>query len=373
MKILLIPDSFKGSASSKEIIEALERGFKSLNEEVTLFSIIASDGGEGFLDAVDHQLSIETVWHDSLDPIGRPIEMCYLFDPLTRTAYIELAKSSGLDCLDQFEQNPMTTTTVGTGMQIRHAVNKGANKVYIGLGGSATNDGGIGLASVLGYSFLDASNSPILPIGKQLNTIDRIEGSFAFDQVEIIGINDVDNPLYGERGAAFVYAKQKGASDREIHELDKGLRNLAAVVDKNPMLSHSDFEGAGAAGGVGYGLRTFCNAKMISGTDFLFELTKLESFLRDEKIEVIITGEGKLDDQTMNGKLIQGLLKFKKRSMIKVVAICGQLELDETTYRKLGLDHAIVIGDGNTSIEDRIANALKYIEETPKTILSKLI
>lgn len=372
MRILLIPDSFKGSASSKEIIEALERGFNKLDEKVSIYSIVASDGGEGFLDTIDHQLNLETVWHDSLDPIGRPIETYYLLDRANGIAYIELAKASGLERLEELEQNPMTTTTIGTGMQIRHAINKGATNIYIGLGGSATNDGGIGLASVLGHTFKDQNNAPVLPIGRHLNTIEAIEGSYAFDNVRIIGVNDVDNPLFGPSGAAHTYARQKGANEEEIQLLDEGLKNLASVVDRSSNLVHDNFEGAGAAGGVGYGLRTFCNAELISGTDFLFKLTNLRSFVDDEKIDVVITGEGKIDEQTMRGKLIRGVLELKKSSDIKVVAVCGQLGLSESSYKHFGLDHVVTIGDKSSTVQERIDNALKFIEQTPTKILSFL-
>ena len=368
MNILLIPDSFKGSATSMEVIDALTRGFQTLDQNVNLFSVVASDGGEGFLDSIDHQLEVETIWHDSLDPIGRPIETTYLFDRSNNTAYIELAKASGLDCLSRPEQNPMTTTTIGTGMQILHAINKGAKTIYVGLGGSATNDGGIGLASVLGYRFLDENGTPILPIGKQLSSVRNIEGAFTYEKIKIKAINDVANPLYGPHGAAHTYAEQKGANSEEIKILDQGLVNLASVVEKYDQLEHHDFSGAGAAGGVGYGLKVFCNAEFISGTDFLFDLAKVEMLLSEEKIDVIITGEGRIDSQTMQGKLIQGILDLAKPKQIKVVAICGQLNLSTETYKDFGLHYATTIAKPGTSPEESIKNALQYIEEVPRRI-----
>ena len=373
MKILLIPDSFKGSASSKEVIDALIKGFEKLNENVSLYSIAASDGGEGFLEAIENQLSIETIWHDSLDPIGRPIETYYLFDRENRIAFIELANTSGLGLLTKLEQNPMNTTTVGTGMQIYHAVNEGAIKIYVGLGGSATNDGGIGLASVLGYKLLDEAGSPVLPIGANLKRIHDIQGSFSFDHIQIIGVNDVANPLYGENGAAYTYAEQKGASLEEIRLLDQGLRSLASVVEQQSDLIHMDFKGAGAAGGTGYGLKVFCNADFISGTDFLFELTSLESLIRNEGIDVIITGEGRIDNQTMQGKLIQGILDIAKSSSTKVVAICGQLNLSEAEYKKFGFDYATTISDAGTPVKESIENASFYLEQIPAKIYPKLV
>ncbi len=372
MKILLIPDSFKGSASSKEVIDALKNGFNRLDAEVSLHAVVASDGGEGFLDAIENQFSVETIWHDSLDPIGRPIETYYLLDQENRTAYIELAKAAGLDLLTLSEQNPMMTTTAGTGMQILHAVNKGALKIFVGLGGSATNDGGIGLATVLGYQFLDSAGSPILPIGGRLGHIEEIQGSFEYEHLQIIGVNDVVNPLFGKNGAAYTYARQKGASDKEIEILDQGLRNLASVVEKHSDLNHVDFKGAGAAGGVGYGLKTFCNADLISGTDFLFRMTSLKSFIESQKIDVIITGEGRIDEQTLQGKLIQGILELTKDTGIKVVAICGQLDISEGDYKKVGLHYVTTIADENTPIKLSMEKALYYIEQLPAKLYSVL-
>ena len=180
------------------------------------------------------------------------------------------------------------------------------------------------------------------------------------------------NPLYGEKGASFTYAEQKGAGPEEIELLDQGLRNLASVVERQGQLNHIDFKGAGAAGGTGYGLKVFCQADFISGTDFLFQMTSLESLIKKEGIDVIITGEGRIDEQTLQGKLIQGILELAKDSHTKVVAICGQLNLSEAEYKRAGLHYATAITDEQTSIEESMENALQYIEQIPAKIISHL-
>ncbi|MBT8271870.1 MAG: glycerate kinase [Bacteroidia bacterium] len=368
---MIIPDSFKDSISSEEIIEALSRGIHAIDEKIKIVGIPASDGGEGFLNAVKNQVSTETIYHDALDPIGRPVEVEYLLNSSGESAYIELAMASGLECLDSSERNPMFTTTVGTGLQILHAINKGARKVFIGLGGSATNDGGIGLAGALGYSFQDATGETLLPVGMNLERIESISGEFDFPHVQIIGVADVTNPLIGKTGAAFIYAPQKGASESEVNALDSGLLNLSNKAREQLGSDFSGRPGAGAAGGAGYGLMTFLNAQLVTGMDFFFELSQLERVIEEIGVDLIITGEGKLDNQSLNGKLISGLKSFAKKHDIPIMAICGQLGLTEPQYLEFGIDYVTEIAGPEVDVEDRIKNASRLIENIASVILSK--
>ncbi|MBT8254823.1 MAG: glycerate kinase [Flavobacteriaceae bacterium] len=369
MTILAIPDSFKDSISSKEIISALRRGFKNLDPSIELIGCVGSDGGEGFLEAINFQVSAERIYHESLDPIGRSIEVEYLLDRSNRTAYIELAQAAGLERLSEQERNPMFTTTAGTGLQIMHAINKGAEKIYIGLGGSSTNDGGVGLASVLGFEFTDINGDRVLPIGNNLTHIHNIEGRFVSSEVKIFAVADVRNPLLGPQGASHTFAAQKGASVGEIHHLENGLSNLHQKVKSDLHKDDSDSPGSGAAGGAGYGLRVFLDAKLVSGIEFMLQLADIESIISEKKVDLIITGEGRLDHQSMQGKLIDGVLNIARPMGVPVMAICGQLSLEEQEYRKMGLAFATTIAGPEVPVLKSMTDAAHYIEEvTPKLL-----
>lgn len=211
MRILLIPDKFKGSLTANGVIEALKHGVLEKYPNAKISSIIASDGGDGFLHAVSQNVPCQQIGTETFDPLGRDITSYYLYDPKENVAYIELAKASGIELLSEDERNAMFTSTYGTGVEIKHAIDGGAKTIYIGLGGSATNDGGIGIASALGYNFLDGSQNELKPNGKNLSRIQHIQkgDGMDFDSVSIIAINDVDNPLYGKNGAAHIYGRQR--------------------------------------------------------------------------------------------------------------------------------------------------------------------
>ncbi len=372
MKILLIPDSFKDSIGASEIIEALSRGLRKSLPDVEIHAIIGSDGGEGFLESIISQLDVEQVYHDTLDPIGRPIEAFYLLDRQSRSAYVELAQSSGLERLEDDERNPLYTTTAGTGLQILHAINKGAQTVYVGMGGSATNDGGIGLASVLGFTFLDESDQTLLPTGQNLGKLRKVEGEFAFPYVKVIGISDVTNPLIGPDGAAPTFAKQKGASSEEIDQLDHGLRILGDMVSFQFEKDLKNIPGAGAAGGTGFGLMAFLQAELRSGIDFVLDLAGVDNLLREQQFDLIITGEGRIDKQSFQGKLIDGVIRASKPYKVPVMAICGQLDLYEEEWRDLGLKYATTISGPEVSKEESIFRASEFIEQIVPDLLKQI-
>ena len=370
MKILLIPDSFKDSISSEEIIASLTKGIHDMDPSIEIHSIVASDGGEGFLNAVEKQKDVRPVYHDTLDPIGRTIESKYLIDKSDNGAFIELAQASGYERLTKEERNPMNTTTIGTGLQILHAINRGVKKIYVGLGGSSTNDAGIGMASVLGYSFLNSIHDKVLPIGRNLMDIDTVAGHFNFPNVEIFAVNDVENPLFGENGAAFTYGPQKGANTDEVVHLDKGLRHLHEQVLIHMKSDHAQTPGSGAAGGSGYGLKVFCNAEFISGVDFLFQISSLDALLESEDFDLIITGEGCIDEQSLQGKLISGVIKKASDFRAKVIGICGKLKLEEAAYKSYGLDAALEIAPEGTPVSESMANASSFIQKLVPAILN---
>ena len=330
MKLLLIPDKFKGSLSSEAFTKAFISGIKESGIPYASHYIKASDGGDGFMNAVASYIPCISMQVISENPLGKLIQSYYLYNQKTNSAYIELANASGMELLLPEQQNPMLTTTYGTGLQIKDAVEKGVEHIYIGLGGSATNDGGIGMARALGYLFLDDKGEKLDTIGSSLQllkTIDDTAISTDLKKVKFYAVNDVTNPLFGENGAAYVYAKQKGATDVIIEDLDMGLKNLNTIVSKKYNVDHAELPGAGAAGGAAFGLKTFFDAEFLSGIDFILELSGVHKLLARERFDYIITGEGKIDEQTLNGKLLQGIINLGRRYDLPVIAICGKLDI----------------------------------------------
>ncbi|WP_297795447.1 glycerate kinase [uncultured Eudoraea sp.] len=367
MNFLLVPDKFKGSLSAKQVIDAISRSVYVTHPRANIYSVAASDGGEGFLESVRFYMDLESIEINTTDPLGRKIKTEYLLNRQTGEAYIELAKASGLELLKKEERNPLLTSTKGTGIQIKDAVLRGAKKIYIGLGGSATTDAGLGIAAAFDFLLLDELGNSLEPIGKNLSKISTIEPSNflkAHKNLQIYAVNDVENPLFGPTGAAYVYSAQKGANKEEIIFLDKGLQNLQTIVKRDMGKDYAHLPGCGAAGGAAYGLKTFLNAKFISGTDFLFQLAAIEQLLESNPIDFIITGEGKIDEQTFSGKLIHGILEFGKAHSIPVIAICGTLELDKELCLAKGLHAVLEVRDPSKSLAFNMENAASLIEKS---------
>ena len=364
MNILVVPDKFKDSLSAQEVVQAITKGIQKHDIKHKIHSIMASDGGDGFLDAI-HQIysNLDTVKTKTVNALGEPILSSYLFDNENNIAYIELAKSSGLASLKHFERDCKNTSTYGTGIQIKHAIKKGAKTIFIGLGGSATNDGGAGIAHALNIKFLNKKGKGIFPQGKTLIDIDKISiPELNFESVDFYAINDVNNWLLGTNGATYTYAKQKGASTLDLPELELGMKNLFDKT-KNQLPKITDQAGFGAAGGTSFGLATFFNAEIISGIDFIFDKNNIDKSLINNQIDLIITGEGKIDDQTVNGKFIAGVTNKAKKYHIPVVGICGVCELQNYSINDLGLHSIYPIKTKNMSSKESFNNAAKLIEE----------
>ncbi len=365
MNFLVVPDKFKDSLTAKEVIAAISKGILGVDKTAKIKSVIASDGGDGFLDAISNNIAVEEIIMPTVDPLGKPIKASYLFNKETKAAYIELAKASGLELLQEKDRSAIHTSTYGTGIQIKDAILKGATSIYIGLGGSATNDAGIGIANALGYNFLDVDGRVLLPIGENLSKISKIENKGLFkntEQVSFFAVNDVNNPLFGTNGAAHVYAKQKGATKEEINTLDKGLIYINKLVREQLDKNNAFVSGAGAAGGAAYGLKTFFNAEYLKGINFLLDLAQVSTLLEQQNIDYIITGEGKIDNQTKNGKLVKGVLQIGEKYNVPVITICGKLEIDKEQQQELGLKNVLETFEPSKGIEYSIKNASKRIE-----------
>lgn len=370
MKIIIAPDKLKGSLTSVNFCKSVKSGLKKKFPDAKILQFPLADGGEGLVEILHYYLKGKLVTINVSDPLFRKIKAQYGISENGRTAYIEMATASGLYLLKKEEQNCFYTTTYGTGELILHAIEQGVEEIILGIGGSATNDAGIGMATALGYKFFDENNKEIIPIGRNLNNIAFIDDSqLKFDKSEItIKVAcDVSNPLYGKKGAAFVYAKQKGASNEQIIELDKGLKHFAEkTIKKFHIPNLANIPGVGAAGGMGAAGIVFLNAKLISGIELIIDKSQLKKHI--VKTDLIITGEGKMDSQTIYGKAISGISNLAKKYNIPVIGICGICTLTPKEEEELGLKKVYQIIKKAKNYEDAIKNASIYVREIASDI-----
>lgn len=316
MHILIAPDSFKESCTAHDVAEALATGISLGYPEAQITKIPLADGGEGTLNAIKE--GKQKIIVSTFNALNEAVEAYYLIE--NNIAYIEMAQASGLELIPEEARNILRSNTYGTGVLIKDALQKGIKEIVLFVGGSATNDAGIGMAGALGFVFKDKNNIALEPIAQNLNDIALIEKpDFDFYKISLKVATDVQNPLYGNQGAAYVYAKQKGASNTEIEILDKGLENIAQIFKNQFQIDVQEIPGAGAAGGIGAGAVVFLGAEIIQGAKFIFEHIKLEKYI--ESADLIITGEGKIDSQTSNNKLIDQLLNLAKTK--KVIVLGG--------------------------------------------------
>ncbi|MBD0823619.1 glycerate kinase [Aestuariibaculum marinum] len=367
MKIIIAPDKFKNSLSALGFCEATERGVLSVTPDADILKLPLADGGDGTIDIVKYYLGGDTVKVMVHNPFFKLIQASYLYAETTKTAFIEMAEASGYKLLKPEELNCKQATTYGTGELILDAINKGAKTIILGIGGSATNDCGIGMAKALGYRFLDDFDEGVKPIGANLSRIKTIDTSRVHPKLKDIEFKvacDVSNPLYGEQGAARVYAKQKGASNDEIKMLDRGLEDFAKVIQKTFHINPQEEKGAGAAGGMGIASKIFLNGDLKPGVELIKELADFDNKLQGANW--IITGEGCLDAQTLSGKTIQGVLSSAKAKQIQVAAFCGDIKLPEQYIKNLGIDYSDKVLSYSKTTEDAMKNAKHYVSHMAK-------
>ena len=364
MKTVVSPDKFKGSLTATQVAIQIKN---SLNRACSSFDVVTlplSDGGEGLSDLFKND-SYREITVKTKDPLERSITSSFLFVPDKNLAVIEMSSASGLALLQKDEYNPLMTTTYGTGQMILKALDLGVNHIILGLGGSATNDGGIGMASALGYKFLDAEKKDLTSIGKSLELITSIDTNTIDNRLKntrFTAICDVDNTFYGESGAAKVYAKQKGASPQEIDKLDAGLQNLSKLIKSAFQIDLQEVKGSGAAGGLGGGALTFLGAELKNGIETVIEYLNFEQRCADA--DLIITGEGKLDQTSLNGKVISGVTSVANKLGIPVIAICGEVEGGSEILKKIGLTAAYSILPECCNVESAIINTLDNLDFT---------
>lgn len=368
-KIIIAPDKFKGSLTSLEFCHAINKGIKSISPETHIDYCPLSDGGDGTIEVLKFHLGGNLTTTQVNDPLGRPINACYLLSKKRRIAYIEMAAASGISLLKPNELNPMKASTFGTGQLIMDAIKQGAQHIIIGIGGSATNDAGLGMARALGYRFYDCHNNELPGCGEDLNKVHHIDQSNVLSSISKIKFEvlcDVDNPFYGPRGAAYVYARQKGATPSDIERLNDGLIHFNKLIREYQHIDLQEISGSGAAGGMGGGCIFFLNASLNSGIESIKEIVQLNEKIRD--VDWVITGEGLLDEQTLHGKVISGILKEVTNQ--KVAVFCGQNNLNKQVLNKMPIHHLSVMMDKAQSLEDSIKNARLCLEEAAKQFAS---
>ena len=357
MRVIIAPDSFKGSLSSVQSCDIIEAGIREVFPDVVGIKIPVADGGEGTIDAIRAATACDIVSETVTGPLGQPVRAEYAILP-DKTAFIEMAAASGLLLVEAGKQDPLKTTTYGTGELIASALDHGCRKIIIGLGGSATNDGGIGMAQALGYGFKDASGDELGYGGGELGKLKTIDPSGRdrrIDECEFIVASDVRNPLCGDTGASVVYAPQKGACPETVRILDGNLRHFARIIKEAIQSDIIEAPGAGAAGGLGGGLIAFCHAAVERGIDIILDLMEF-----DEKLpaaDLVITGEGRMDHQTAFGKVPVGIAKRAKRLQKPVIAFTGAIGAGASDLYSLGIDSIVSIVNKPMSLEEAMDNA----------------
>ena len=369
MKIVVAPGSFKGSLTAFQVSDAIEKGFKKIFLDADIVKIPMADGGDGTLECLVNSTNGKIINEVVTGPLGKNVRAYYAVLGDEKTAVIETAASSGLKLLKTEEYNPMLTTTYGTGEMIKSALNKGFRKIIIGVGGSATNDAGTGMAQALGVKLLDSSekNIPFGGIGlKKLDKIDISGIDKRIAETEIVGACDVSNPLTGVYGAANVYSRQKGATHEMIKKLDSYLEHFARIVKRDLGKDVREIPGAGAGGGMGAGLMVFLNAKLKPGAEIVAEKLKLSEHMKDA--DLVVTGEGSLDAQTIYGKTPIGVSKIAKKFGIPVIVITGQIGQGAEKLYNMGVDAMLSIAQGPISLDDSISNAENLIISASESV-----
>ncbi|WP_190810703.1 glycerate kinase [Flagellimonas sp. S3867] len=364
MKFILAPDKYKGSLTGQQFCDVVEKGMRRVFPNSDIIHMPLADGGDGTTDVVQHYLQASKVEVMVKDPLFRDIESGYLFSKEKRIAFIEMSEASGYKLLTKSELNCMKTTSLGMGQLIAHAIEQGAGEIVLGIGGSATNDAGMGMASALGYRFLDLKGNQLSPIGEKLIEVVKIDASNVLPELNNVQIKvacDVNNPLFGEQGAAYVYAPQKGASPVDVEFLDEGLQHFAAVVHKEFGIDAQEIPGAGAAGGMGAGTKVFLNAELTSGIDLIKEMADFDKDI--DGADWIITGEGQLDGQTLSGKTIDGVVQSAKTKNIPVAALCGSVAVSIDELEAMGLNYVTSIINGIGTLDDAKRRSSENLEQ----------
>lgn len=373
MKIVIAPDSYKESLSALEVATAIELGFREIWPEAEYVKIPVADGGEGTVEAMVAAMQGHLVHVDVTDPLGNTIQAFYGLSGDERSAFIEMAAASGLEQVPANLRDPLKTTSWGTGELIRHALDAGVEHIIIGIGGSATNDGGAGMVQALGARLLDAQDEDIAHGAMGLESLARIDISqldprLAGCRIEVAC--DVTNPLTGKEGASVVFGPQKGATAEMIPRLDRALTHYAQLIARDLDVNVLELVGGGAAGGMGAALYAFCGAQLRRGIEIVTDALRLDACVADA--DLVVTGEGRIDSQTIHGKVPVGVAKIAKRYNKPVIGIAGSLTADVGVVHEHGLDAVFSVIYTICSLDEALKNASENVRMTARNVAATL-
>ncbi len=370
MRIIAAPNAFKGSLSAVDAAKAMKKGILAAAPACKVVCVPVADGGDGLTEVMADALLGTLVKTPVMGPGMEQLSSHFCFAERQEMAVIEMARASGLALLPKDKQDPTKTSTFGTGQLIQAALDKGAKRIVVGLGGSATCDGGIGMASALGYKFLDNAGKVLVPIGgslQRIQSIDRREVDKRLEKVVIEGMCDVSNPLTGLNGASHVYSAQKGATAQQVKDLDKGLENLAGVIQREMGVDIRQMPGAGAAGGLGGGLHVFLGAKLRKGIDLVIDMVKLK-----EKIpgaDLVLTAEGQIDFQTKYDKAPAGVARAAKEAGVPCVAICGGVGEGLEELYDIGFNAVFSLCKGPGTLESAMQDGFQLLSHAAEQVV----
>jgi len=375
MNILIVPDSFKDSLPAVDVTYALRNGIESVRENVNVILFPMADGGEGSTEILKYHIGGMWHWLEVHDPLQRKINTNYLLLKDRNSAVIELAKASGLELLQPPDRNPLHTTTLGTGELMHDALDRKTGEIILTIGGSATVDGGTGIAAALGFRYYDKSGKAFLPTGGTLSEIHRIDADSihkAFTSVRWTIACDVQNILNGPEGAARIYGPQKGADPEAVQKLADGLEHISMLIKNETGFTADKHHGTGAAGGAALFLMAYGNTKLQSGFDILAGLTHLQPVI--DSADIVISGEGRIDEQTKYGKVVSSIARHTAKSGKPLIVVCGIVEGSVHTIKKnLGIIEIFSVSSRAMDKTDSLTNAKKYLEEIGSEIARKYI
>lgn len=373
MKIVIAPDSYKESLSALEVATAIEQGFREIWPDADYVKIPVADGGEGTVEAMVAATAGRLVHVDVTGPLGSSVQAFYGLSGDARSAFIEMAAASGLALVPVGSRDPLKTTSRGTGELIRHALDAGVKHIVIGIGGSATNDGGAGMVQALGARLLDAQNNDIAHGGAGLEALARIDISqldarLAACRIEVAC--DVTNRLTGKEGASAVFGPQKGATPEVVARLDRALTHYAQLISRDLDVNVLELAGGGAAGGMGAALYAFCGAQLRSGIEIVTDALHLDAWVADA--DLVVTGEGRIDSQTIHGKVPVGVANVAKRYNKPVIGIAGSLTPDVGIVHDHGIDAVFSVIYTICTLEDALKNAKENVRMTARNVAATL-
>lgn len=369
MKIVIAPDSWKESLTALEVANAIEDGFRQIFPDAEVIKIPMADGGEGTVEAMVAATQGRIVNLSVTGPLGEPVDAFYGLSGNEQQAFIEMAAASGLESVPAARRDPRITTSWGTGELIRHALDAGVRHIIIGLGGSATNDGGAGMVQALGAGLLDAHGEQIAFGGEALRQLERIDLTHLDPRLAECRIEvacDVTNPLTGNDGATAVFGPQKGATPEMVQQLDRALAHYGKVIERDLDKFVMTLQGGGAAGGMGVALYAFCGADLRQGIEIVTQALGLDDAVR--AADLVITGEGRIDSQTIHGKVPIGVARVAKRYQLPVIGIAGSLTADVEVVYDHGLDAIFSVIPRICTLDDALVNAAENLRMTARNI-----